>query len=249
MPGLVPVRHRDDPLCRHDGHPAAPRHDPHPRVHPQARPQAGGGTARILSATVSRTAHRWFVSFTVQVERAIPAQHARPGSAIGVDLGVKTLLTGVDDAGRIDSIAGPKRSRSSLRQAPPRLPRALPQGARRREPAQARRPARPHPRESRQHPRRRPAQGHERPRGPIRDRRGRRPKRRGDAREPEARPRRSGPGIRRGTAHARLQDHLERRPLVIADRWYPSSKTCSGCGWRKPSLTLTERTFKCGPAA
>lgn len=33
--------------------------------------------------------------------------------------------------------------------------------------------------------------------------------------------------------------------LVVADRWYPSSKTCSGCGWRKPSLTLTERTFSC----
>ena len=33
--------------------------------------------------------------------------------------------------------------------------------------------------------------------------------------------------------------------LVIADRWYPSSKTCSACGWRKPSLTLAERIFIC----
>jgi putative transposase len=33
--------------------------------------------------------------------------------------------------------------------------------------------------------------------------------------------------------------------LVVADRWYPSSKTCSGCGWRNPSLTLSERTFTC----
>ncbi|WP_369809381.1 RNA-guided endonuclease TnpB family protein [Frankia sp. QA3] len=33
--------------------------------------------------------------------------------------------------------------------------------------------------------------------------------------------------------------------LVVADRWYPSSKTCSGCGWRNPSLTLAERTFTC----
>ena len=33
--------------------------------------------------------------------------------------------------------------------------------------------------------------------------------------------------------------------LVTADRWYPSSKTCSECGWRKPSLTLSERTFCC----
>ncbi|SNQ51784.1 transposase (fragment) [Frankia canadensis] len=33
--------------------------------------------------------------------------------------------------------------------------------------------------------------------------------------------------------------------LHIADRWYPSSKTCSGCGWRNPSLTLSDRTFAC----
>jgi putative transposase len=33
--------------------------------------------------------------------------------------------------------------------------------------------------------------------------------------------------------------------LVVADRWYPSSKTCSACGRRKPSLTLAERTWTC----
>ena len=33
--------------------------------------------------------------------------------------------------------------------------------------------------------------------------------------------------------------------LVVADRWYPSSKTCSGCGRRKPSLPLSERTYSC----
>ncbi|ABW11054.1 putative transposase IS891/IS1136/IS1341 family [Parafrankia sp. EAN1pec] len=33
--------------------------------------------------------------------------------------------------------------------------------------------------------------------------------------------------------------------LHVADRWYPSSKTCSGCGWRNPSLTLSDRTFSC----
>ncbi|MGI8983505.1 MAG: zinc ribbon domain-containing protein, partial [Acidimicrobiales bacterium] len=32
--------------------------------------------------------------------------------------------------------------------------------------------------------------------------------------------------------------------LVVADRWYPSSKTCSGCGRRKPSLPLAERTYR-----
>ncbi|MFE3776429.1 zinc ribbon domain-containing protein [Streptomyces sp. NPDC059122] len=29
------------------------------------------------------------------------------------------------------------------------------------------------------------------------------------------------------------------------DRWWPSSKTCSNCGWQHPSLTLADRTFHC----
>jgi len=33
--------------------------------------------------------------------------------------------------------------------------------------------------------------------------------------------------------------------LVIADRFYPSSKTCSECGSVKPLLKLSERTFVC----
>ncbi|MGS2809826.1 RNA-guided endonuclease InsQ/TnpB family protein [Nocardia sp. MW-W600-9] len=33
--------------------------------------------------------------------------------------------------------------------------------------------------------------------------------------------------------------------VVRADRFYPSSKLCSGCGGRKPSLTLADRTYTC----
>lgn len=33
--------------------------------------------------------------------------------------------------------------------------------------------------------------------------------------------------------------------LVIADRWFASSKTCSGCGQKKDQLKLSERTFEC----
>lgn len=33
--------------------------------------------------------------------------------------------------------------------------------------------------------------------------------------------------------------------LIIADRWYPSSKTCSCCGYKKEKLSLSERTFIC----
>lgn len=33
--------------------------------------------------------------------------------------------------------------------------------------------------------------------------------------------------------------------LVIADRWYPSSKTCSCCGNVKHNLKLSDRTYRC----
>jgi putative transposase len=33
--------------------------------------------------------------------------------------------------------------------------------------------------------------------------------------------------------------------LVVVDRWYPSSKTCSRCDERKPSLPLRERRYRC----
>src|SRR6202035_3635941 len=52
------------------------------RTHESTRKLArrlGNGTARILSATVSRTAQRWFVSFNVEVDRAVPGRHASPG--------------------------------------------------------------------------------------------------------------------------------------------------------------------------
>jgi putative transposase len=33
--------------------------------------------------------------------------------------------------------------------------------------------------------------------------------------------------------------------VVLASRWEPSSKTCSGCGWVDEDLTLADRTFIC----
>jgi putative transposase len=35
--------------------------------------------------------------------------------------------------------------------------------------------------------------------------------------------------------------------LVEADRWFPSSKTCSGCGNVRTELSLGERTYRCEP--
>jgi putative transposase len=33
--------------------------------------------------------------------------------------------------------------------------------------------------------------------------------------------------------------------LVIADRWYPSSRLCSSCGWKNEALTLKDREWTC----
>lgn len=203
------------------------------------------GTARILSATVSRTAGRWFVSFQVEAERVVPDRHARPGLAVGVDLGVRTLLTCVDDAGRVTEVEGPTALRSSLR--------AL-------------------RRSSRRHSRR--ARGSAN-RGKAAARLARVHARvanfRADALHKATTDlarryetvvaedlnvtgmlsnRRLARAVAdQGFATARRMLSYKTTwsggRLVTADRWYPSSKMCSGCGWRKPSLTLSERTFKC----
>ncbi|MBU1800753.1 MAG: IS607 family element transposase accessory protein TnpB [Actinobacteria bacterium] len=34
--------------------------------------------------------------------------------------------------------------------------------------------------------------------------------------------------------------------LIVADRWFPSSKTCSGCGTVRADLTLADRVYECG---
>ena len=203
------------------------------------------GTARILSATVSRTAQRWFVSFSVEVERAIPTGHARPGSAVGIDLGIKTLLTGVDDAGNVISIPGPKALRSSLqklRRASRTHSRKAKGSANRRKSAD--RLARVHARAANVradvlHN----ATTHLATRyetvvaedlnvaGMLANRRLARAV--------------ADQGF--GEARRQLGYKTGRKggTLIIADRWYPSSKTCSACGWRKPSLTLADRRFTC----
>jgi putative transposase len=33
--------------------------------------------------------------------------------------------------------------------------------------------------------------------------------------------------------------------ILVADRFYPSSKLCSNCGWKYTLLQLSDRVFKC----
>ena len=203
------------------------------------------GTARVTSATVSRTAQRWFVSFTVQEEQGIPPAHRRPGTAIGIDLGVKTLLTGVDDQGRVVTVPGPRPLRAALR----RLRRA----------------SRAHSRRQLGSARRRRAAG----------RLGRIHARVAAVRSDTLHKATSNLAARYetivvedlnvtgmisnkklaravadqgfGTARRMLGYKTQRSggTLVVADRWYPSSKTCSSCGSVKAKLTPNDRIYAC----
>jgi putative transposase len=203
------------------------------------------GSARVLSATVSRTAQRWFVSFSVEEDRPVPAPHARPGSAVGVDLGVKALLIGVDDQGTVITIPGPRPLRAGLR----RLRRA-----------------------SRAHARKQPGSARRRKSAARLARLyARIANIRTDALhkattmlavryETVAAEDLNVAGMTRNRSLARaITDQglgTVRRllayksawnggTLVLAGRFYPSSKTCSGCGTVKAKLALSERTYWC----
>jgi putative transposase len=68
------------------------------------------GSARILAATISRRADRWFVSFTVEVQRAILASNGKP-SVVGLDVGIRYLA--VLSTGQ--TIPNPRALEGSLR--------------------------------------------------------------------------------------------------------------------------------------
>ena len=203
------------------------------------------GRARILSATVSRTAQRWFVSFAVEVERDVPEAHARPGTAIGIDLGVKTLLTAVDNTGNIIEIPGQKPLRASLR----KLRRASRDCSRKQKGSNRRRKAA-----------ERLARIHARAASVREDALHKATTQLAARYETVVAEDLNVTGMTAnrklaravadqgfGEARRMLACKTERNGgvLVVADRWYPSSKTCSSCGGRKPSLTLKDRIYAC----
>jgi len=217
------------------------------------------GSARILSATVRRGG-RWHVSFTVEVQRdvgrdAVPAHiGASAHPVIGVDAGVKTLATVcAPDGTVIHEEPNPK----ALGGAQGRLRRLQRKAARQQTHSQRLR--RTQGRVGRAHHRaanvRRDAiakltttlaQQHQVVVVENLNLAGM------GRRKPGAG--RGGRGFNRALRDAALGElrrqlgyktHWYGSRLVVADRWYPSSKTCSGCGARKPSLRLTDRTYTC----
>jgi putative transposase len=73
---------------------------------------------KVMSAVVSRTADRWFVSLTVEIQHQVPIRENQ--AAVGVDLGVLRLAT-LSDGGEV---TGPKALKANLKRLR-RLSRSL----------------------------------------------------------------------------------------------------------------------------
>ena len=197
-------------------------------------------TGKIMSATVSRVAGRWFVSITVEIQDP-PTQAAENQGAMGVDLGVSALAT--LSTGEV--ITGPK-AHTALLSRLRRLSRSLSRkvkGSENRKKAK-RKLARLHTtisniRQDALHKltsdltRRFSIIGIEdlNVRGMMRNRH-----------------------LARSIAdmgffefRRQLEYKAGRRGgrVVVADRWFPSSKTCSQCGHKLDSLTLSVREWQC----
>jgi putative transposase len=198
------------------------------------------GTARIMSATITRTADRWHVSFTVEVQRHFPTNNGST-TVVGVDVGIRHLA--VLSTGAV--IANPNAYQHALRKLR-RLNRELhrrTQGSKRRRQTR-RRLARVHLRVANvrcdalhklttdlatNHGT--VVVEHLNLAGMTRNRR-----------------------LARALTDAGMSE-LRRQlvykttwygsKLVVADPFYPSSKTCSACGWVRAKLSLAERTFHC----
>jgi len=221
------------------------------KLHESARKLARrieAGTARIMSATVRRDGGRWHVGFCVEVDRA-DRSPAGPDATVGVDVGIThlaVLSTGEMVANPRHLVAAQRRLRS--------LARSLS-----RKTGPDRRTGR-HPSHRWQRAAARLGRAHARVAHLRRD----------GLHKLTTRLTREHATIvvedlnvagmlrnRRLARHiadagfAELRRQLGYKTvwgggrLVVADRWYPSSKTCSACGTVKTKLALSERVYDC----
>ena len=221
------------------------------RTHESTRKLArhvGRGTARIRSATVSLRAGRWFVSFSVEIIRTDPSP-TRPGSVVGVDLGVKSLA--VLSTG--ETIANPRHLETALRE----LRRLQRRAARRAGPD---RRIRRQPSARWRKTQARVTRLHTTVVNARRDGLHKLSTRLVRAHGAVVIEDLNVAGMTRnrrlarhvaGVGMAELRRQIEYKArwagvrVHVADRWYPSSKTCSACGVVKAKLRLSERAFCC----
>jgi putative transposase len=209
------------------------------------------GTAKVTSVTVSRETGGWFVSFTATVTRPDPAP--RDGNrVIGIDVGLSTLFTGAaPDGSQVLSVENPRNYVTS--QA--RLAKAQRVTSRRQGPRKGVAPSnrwrRANTRVQKCHARvvnQRRDLLHNATTRLVKD---------FDVIVVEdlnvkgmARNKQLAKHIH-DASWSEFVRQLEYKAgwcgatVVKADRFYPSSKTCSTCGEVKAKLSLSERTYRC----
>jgi putative transposase len=218
------------------------------------------GRARILSATVSRGSDgRWSVAFQVEVQRG-RGQAIRPEAVVGVDLGIKQLAVIADSSGAVHHEPNPRYlqgAQAALRRANRTLARR--QGPVVFDPETGHKSCRA-PSANWLEAKAALGKAHARVRHLREDalhklttriagtygtvvvedlnvagmlRNGNLARHIADA----------GFGtMRRQLAY---KAHWMGGELIVADRWYPSSKTCSACTTVKSKLSLRDRVFDC----
>jgi len=211
------------------------------------------GNMRVLSATARLDRGRWFVSLQVEEKHEL-VKVARPDAAVGIDLGIKTLAVLADSDGVLGEEPNPRhldRAQTQLRRAGRAVSRRRGPDRRTGQQASKRWEKANQARNKIHH---RVANLREDTLHKMTTRlaseygtiivedlnvagmgRNRRLSRRvADAAFGEIRRRLTYKTRRHGTR------------LVVADRWFPSSKTCSRCGVVKAKLPLSMRVFACG---
>lgn len=237
------------------------------RVHESTRKLARrleAGTARVLKATVRFERGRWLVSFTCLVERAAarPVHVKRLAPVVGVDLGVKDLIVAATPDGReVLRVTAPKE----LKQASRKLRALQRKAARQQGPWDTVTNARREPSNAWLRTQTAISKQHIRVANLRRDRLHKLTTWLAQSfdvigtetlavKNMMASGGTCKRGLNRSIADAGLGE-LSRQlayktswygsARVMADRWYPSSKTCSGCGSVKAKLTLAERLYVC----
>ncbi|MGH9001974.1 MAG: IS607 family element RNA-guided endonuclease TnpB [Acidimicrobiia bacterium] len=218
--------------------------------------RVGVGATRVLSATVSERAGRWHVSFGVEADRA-ESSASQPEVVVGVDVGVKVLA--VLSTG--EAVPNPKHVDRYRR----RMTRLQSELSRRRGPAKGHRPSKrwnaTNKRLARAHAKVADARadGLHKLTTRLATSYGTIVVENLNVKAMTASARGSGhwrgkAGLNRSlvdASPAELRRQLAYKTtwhgstLVVADRWYPSSKTCSACKTAKAKLPLAERTFRC----
>ena len=194
---------------------------------------------RILSVVVSRIADRWFASFSVEIEHTVPNRENQ--AAVGVDLGLKQLAT-LSDGTVFENPKALRRNLTKLKRLQRSLSRKV-KGSSNRGKA-----------------RMKVAKLHYRIKcirqdalhkltsflvntftligiedlnvsGMMKNRKLARAV--------------ADVGMHEFKRQLAYKAQLNGVRIVMADRWFPSSKTCSECGWLKPTLELSEREWIC----